>query len=85
MTKLCGLAQEEGVTALEARDGARLLLKRVPGRGWRCCRIGQAPEECVPLYASLRGALIDSLPGLDQDEEWLAEVVRLLAPEEAAS
>jgi hypothetical protein len=68
---------------LEARDGGVLTVQAVPGRGWRCSLHGRPPDECVPLYATLRGALIDCIPGIGEDDPWLVAELRRLAPEEA--
>ena len=72
-----------GPLTLAAPGGALLTIEQVPGRGWRCCPQEAAQETCVPLYATLRGALVDCVPDLAEDDPWLRETIARLAPGEA--
>ena len=72
----------EGIQVLTAPDGARLTLQALPGRGWRCCRLDQAPHTYVPSHSTLRAALMEALPEMDEADPWLIRELSLHAPEE---
>lgn len=72
----------EGIDVLTAPDGARLTLQALPGRGWRCCRMDHAPHAFVASHPTLREALLDALPGMDEDDPWLISQLSLHAPVE---
>jgi hypothetical protein len=71
-----------GALSLNAPDGSVLIIQALPGRGWRCCPIDRPLHQSVPLYASLRWALIDWVSGTGDDDPWLLATLRRLAPEE---
>ena len=50
----------ERIETVTARNGVRLTLQELPGRGWRCCRMDHAPHTYVPSHRTLRAALLDT-------------------------
>jgi len=74
-----------GPLTVEAPDGSCLTIQEVAGRGWRCCSDSRAPHYHVPLYATLRGALTDCVPGLEDDDAWLVDTLLRLSPAEVPS
>jgi hypothetical protein len=73
----------EGIDILTTPGGAVLTLQALPGRGWRCCRSDGAPHIYVQTHATLREALLDALPGLDEHDPWLIQQLLRRAPQEA--